>query len=159
MRKAGAAERATLVAGQLAKWEDQNGVRGTVVLQAAHVAGPDGAIGDKSKLQFALARMFTLRAGLPPASHSMEWTRQYEHLHLGLTNLRSQITGTRGQRRGWCSVRKDSATVCLILLCRIITVSVPALNMHCAHHLHILIRLATLTGRSNFAADAASPGA
>ena len=110
MAKVGVAERATLVAGQLANWEDQNGVRGTVVLQAPHIAGADGSPGNKSQLQFALARMFTLRAGLPPASHTMEWTRRYEHLHLGLTNLRSQINGVRGQRRGWCSVRKAAVT-------------------------------------------------
>jgi hypothetical protein len=108
MRKEGAFERASLVAKHLAKWEDQNGIQGAVVLQPAHIAGADGSLGDKSKLQFALARMFILRAGLPPASHSMEWTRQYEHLQLGLTNLRSQANGIRAQRRGWCSVRQDA---------------------------------------------------
>lgn len=116
--KEGMADRAVLVAKQLAQWKDQNGVPGTVVLNAPHVASPDGLIGDESKLQFALARMFTLRAALPPTSSSLQWSRRHEHLQLGLTNVSSQMAGIRAQRRGWCSVRqlqKDNSSLLVVL--------------------------------------------
>lgn len=109
MGKAGPAERATLVARQLAQWQDHNGVRGVVGLLGPHVASPDGPIGDKPKLQFAVARMFALRAGLPAAGRTAKWFGRYEHLQLNLSTLQSQVKGSRAQRRGWCSVRTDAA--------------------------------------------------
>eukprot|EP01046_Picozoa_sp_COSAG06_P017327 COSAG06_NODE_1173_length_10423_cov_4.361100_3_plen_1019_part_00 len=102
--KTAQADRAALIAIHLAQWKDGHGNPGGVVLRPAHVFGQDGPIGDKAKLQFALARMFLLRAALPPVARTAVWIRCFEQLQLSLTQLRAQVEGIRGQRRGWCSV-------------------------------------------------------
>ena len=97
------ADKATLIARHLEQWKDGQGNPGGVVLRAAYIFGQEGPLGDAGKLQFALARMFLLRAALPPAGIVPEWSRKIESLRTNLTQLRAEEVGIRSARRGWCS--------------------------------------------------------